>query len=75
MCIYICVVTWVLLYDLGQPVLFVESSGGVHVILHDFIQTQLLLKATVDPETHKKKQNRNQLSIRLSDTDVNLCLC
>lgn len=52
-CVYmcVCVVTRVLFYDLGQSVLFVQRTGGVHFTLHGFIQTQLLLKTTVCPET------------------------
>ncbi len=45
----VCVFTRVLLSDLGQSVLFVHRAGGIHFTLHDLIQTQLLLKTTVDP--------------------------
>lgn len=48
----VCVATRVFLSDLGQSVLFVQRTGGVHFTLHGLIQTQLLLKTTVDPETY-----------------------
>lgn len=44
-------VTWVFLCELGQSVLFVQRTGGVHFTFHGLIQTQLLFKTTVDPKT------------------------
>lgn len=44
--------TRVFLSKLGQPILFVLRTGGVHCTLHGFIKAQLFLKTSVDPETH-----------------------